>query len=166
LGSGLADAMSHAPQAFSAFAVSIIRQGEARGDLATSFYRIADYLQKEREADVSSAEVTPAQIVNMTSAAPEKCPAWLSRVIYKTLISLGALFAVLFIIEILVALELIAPRWHFACSAFAVTTFLLCVAGRLGHTNKAATQIQSVEKSTFTENNKSTFDKTSEATFE
>lgn len=168
LGSGLPEAMSRAPEAFSAFAVSLVRQGEARGDLATSFYRIADYLQKEREADEPVSEAVPAAKVNRTTIAPDQCPPWLWRAVSKSLIALGGLFAVLFAIEVCVALEMISPRWHLSCSTFAVAIFLLGVAWRLRDVKETETETQSPDlgKSTFSEGDKSTFDNSSEATFE
>jgi hypothetical protein len=166
LGSGLADAMSHAPEGFSAFAVSIVRQGEARGDLATSFYRIADYLQKEREADSSIPESAPSGIIPKTNAPPEKCPPWLRRVLFRTLVALSALFAILFFIEIFVALNFIEPRWHLSCLTFVVTAFFLCVAGILHHTIPTQTPQPFEDKSTFDKDNKGTSEETSEATFE
>jgi len=166
LGSGLPEAMSHAPEAFSAFAVSLVRQGEARGDLATSFYRIADYLQKEREVDAPVPEAAPAAIVNLSSAVPDQCPLWLRRAIFKTLIVISCLFAALFLVEIFVALGMIALRWHLACSLLVVIAFLLGVTWRLRHSKEAETSPPGVNKSTFTEDPKSTFNKSSEATFE
>ena len=173
LGSGLADAMSHAPQAFSAFAVSIVRQGEARGDLATSFYRIADYLQKEQEVGAPNAEVAPAAIVNVTNSAPDQCPPWLENTIYKALLSLVSLFGVLLVIEISVALEIIPLRWHFVSVVLAIFVFLLVVAWRLHSTDllreplaRSKNQPLNADKSTFADADKSTFDKSSEATFE
>jgi hypothetical protein len=41
------------PELFSPFAVSLVRQGEARNDIAGAFYRIADFLQKEDEVAVT-----------------------------------------------------------------------------------------------------------------
>jgi len=173
LGSGLADAMSHAPQAFSAFAVSIVRQGEARGDLATSFYRIADYLQKEQEIGSPNAEAAPAAIIRMTNPAQDQCPPWLENIIRNALLSLIGLSGVLLAVEILVALGVIPLQWHFVSVALAVLLFLLGVAWRLHSVSSPAeplasvkNQPQSADKSTFAEADKSTFDKSSEATFE
>ncbi len=166
LGSGLPEAMSHAPEAFSAFAVSIVRQGEARGDLATSFYRIADYLQKEREVETPVSEVAPAAIAHQSNATLDQCPLWLRRVIFKSLIVIGGLFATLFLIEIFVALGIITPRWHLPFSTFVITVFLLGAAWRLRRTKDEESQTVSLNKSTFAEDDKSTFDNSSEATFE
>lgn len=63
MGQGLSDAMEHVPLMFSPFAISLVRQGEARNDIAGAFHKIADFLQKEDEADVmleSSAGVRDA----------------------------------------------------------------------------------------------------------
>jgi hypothetical protein len=53
MGQGLADAMEQAPEVFSPFAVSLVRQGEARNDIAGAFYKFADFLQKEDEVAVT-----------------------------------------------------------------------------------------------------------------
>ena len=55
MGHGLADAMSHAPDVFSPFMVLMVQQGEARNDLAGSFFKIADYIQKDGELAQESA---------------------------------------------------------------------------------------------------------------
>ena len=174
LGSGLPDAMSHAPEAFSAFAVSLVRQGEARGDLATSFYRIADYLQKEREVDASQAENTPNTIVDLPRAALEQCPSWLRNAVYKSLMSLAILSSGLVIVEFLVVLGIITPRWHLLSSAVVILLFLIVMARRLrdlGDDNGLVVETEgltrrTVKKSISVDPEESTFDKTSEATFE
>ena len=53
MGQSLADAMVDAPEMFSPFAVSLVRQGEARNDIAGAFFKIADFLQKEDEIAVT-----------------------------------------------------------------------------------------------------------------
>lgn len=166
LGSGLADAMSHAPEGFSAFAVSLVRQGEARGDLATSFYRIADYLQKEREADLPLPETAPAAIINMTTATPDQCPLWLQLAICRSLIAIGSLFAVLLLVEVFAASGIIVPRWHLACSIFVVMIFLFGTAARLRYAKEGKMEPLRVNESTVTNADKNTFEKSSEATFE
>ena len=55
MGHGLADAMSHAPDVFSPFMVLMVQQGEARNDLAGSFFKIADYVQKDGELTPESS---------------------------------------------------------------------------------------------------------------
>lgn len=164
LGSGLADAMSHAPQAFSEFAVSIVREGEARGDLATSFYRIADYLQKEREADAPLPE--PAQVAtqNPPEALSRQCPVWLRLAVFKTMVALGGLFAALFVVELVVALGMIAPRWHLPAAILVITIFLLGAAWRLRHTKDVAEIVHTAEGQP--QSRESTFNTSSEATFE
>ena len=49
MGQGLSDAMENVPALFSPFAISLVRQGEARNDLAGAFHKIAEFLQKEGE---------------------------------------------------------------------------------------------------------------------
>lgn len=51
MGESLAEALSHAPDVFSPFAVSLIRQGEARGDIEGAFYRLADFLKQEAQEE-------------------------------------------------------------------------------------------------------------------
>jgi hypothetical protein len=53
MGQGLSDAMEQVPEMFSPFAVSLVRQGEARNDIAGAFHKIADFLQKEDEVAVT-----------------------------------------------------------------------------------------------------------------
>lgn len=51
MGENMADALSKAPDVFSPFAVSLIRQGEARGDIEGSWHRLADFLKQEAQED-------------------------------------------------------------------------------------------------------------------
>ena len=51
-GDSLSDAMSHAPDVFSPFAVSLIRQGEARGDIEGAWARVADFYKVEAREDI------------------------------------------------------------------------------------------------------------------
>ena len=51
MGENLPEALSHCPDVFSPFAVSLIRQGEARGDIEGAFHRLADFLKQEAQED-------------------------------------------------------------------------------------------------------------------
>ena len=51
-GDSLSEAMSHAPDVFSPFAVSLVRQGEARGDIEGAWARIADFYKVEAREDI------------------------------------------------------------------------------------------------------------------
>ncbi len=51
-GDSLSDAMSHAPDIFSPFAVSIVRQGETRGDIEGAWGRVADFYKTEAREDI------------------------------------------------------------------------------------------------------------------
>lgn len=53
MGQGLSDAMENVPSLFSPFAISLVRQGEARNDLAGAFHKIAEFLQKEEEVSLT-----------------------------------------------------------------------------------------------------------------
>jgi len=66
MGQGLSDAMENVPSMFSPFAISLVRQGEARNDLAGAFHKIAEFLQKEEEVSVSHHD---AEIGNANASA-------------------------------------------------------------------------------------------------
>lgn len=51
MGENMADAIAKAPDVFSPFAVSLIRQGEARGDIEGAWHRLADFLKQEAQQD-------------------------------------------------------------------------------------------------------------------
>jgi hypothetical protein len=51
MGENMADAISKAPDVFSPFAVSLVRQGEARGDIEGAWHRLADFLKQEAQED-------------------------------------------------------------------------------------------------------------------
>ena len=51
MGENMADAIAKAPDIFSPFAVSLIRQGEARGDIEGAWHRLADFLKQEAQQD-------------------------------------------------------------------------------------------------------------------
>ena len=51
MGEAMADAIAKAPDVFSPFAVSLIRQGEARGDIEGAWHRLADFLKQEAQQD-------------------------------------------------------------------------------------------------------------------
>ena len=69
MGQGLSDAMENVPSLFSPFAISLVRQGEARNDLAGAFHKIAEFLQKEEE--VSLTHQASGEISNNSLAAPK-----------------------------------------------------------------------------------------------
>jgi hypothetical protein len=64
MGESIGDAMEHAPDVFSPFAISMVRQGEAQNNLAGAFAKLADFLQKDQEIEDSrfavGTEGTPA----------------------------------------------------------------------------------------------------------
>jgi len=71
MGESIADAMDHAPDVFSPFAVSMVRQGEDQNNLAGAFGKLADFLQKDQEIEDSrfaGGAVTSAK--GIASAAP------------------------------------------------------------------------------------------------
>jgi hypothetical protein len=69
MGQGLSDAMEQVPLMFSPFAISLVRQGEARNDIAGAFHKIADFLQKEDEADVLHESNPPRETLPQQTSA-------------------------------------------------------------------------------------------------
>ena len=63
-GDSLSEAMSHAPDVFSPFAVSLVQQGEARGNIEAAWERIADFFRQQAREDLEigddSAPLEPA----------------------------------------------------------------------------------------------------------
>ncbi len=55
-GDSLSEAMSHAPDVFSPFAVSLIQQGEARGNIESAWERIADFFRQQAREDLEIGE--------------------------------------------------------------------------------------------------------------
>lgn len=60
MGESLADAISKAPDVFSPFAVSLVRQGEARGDIEGAWHRLADFLKQQAQEDKDLGDDAPA----------------------------------------------------------------------------------------------------------
>ena len=65
MGRAVSDAMARAPELFSAFAVSLVRQGEERNAVAHAFGRLADFLQQE---NATPAALKPAANVSATAS--------------------------------------------------------------------------------------------------
>lgn len=164
LGSSLADAMSRAPEVFSVFAVSLVRQGEARGDLAGSFFRIADYLQKEAELGAANVPAESALVPQSQPVISDQCPQWLRRSALRGLTGLCSFFAVVLLIELAMALELVPERWHWTLLVVAVLVFLCGAAWRLRKMPQQ--QLPETAESTFSAEEESTFDRSKEADFE
>ena len=89
MGENLADSIAKAPDVFSPFAVSLIRQGEARGDVEGAWHRLADSLKQEAQEDKdlglelaeSAGTETPRVAATPRGATPIIVgePAWISR---------------------------------------------------------------------------------------
>lgn len=78
MGQGLSDAMEQVPLMFSPFAISLVRQGEARNDIAGAFHKIADFLQKEDEADVVHESNSGREAAAPATVTPSALlPVWL-----------------------------------------------------------------------------------------
>ena len=72
MGRGLPEALAQAPDLFSPFAVSLVRQGEERNDLAGAFLRVADFLAKEHESDARDATTNPPQVLAAQKTSPSQ----------------------------------------------------------------------------------------------
>jgi len=55
-GDSLSEAMSHAPDVFSPFAVSLVQQGERRGNIESAWERVADFFQQQAREDLEIGE--------------------------------------------------------------------------------------------------------------
>ena len=72
MGRGLPEALAQAPDLFSPFAVSLVRQGEERNDLAGAFLRVADFLAKEHESDARDAATNTPQVLAEQKTSPSQ----------------------------------------------------------------------------------------------
>jgi hypothetical protein len=61
MGESIADAMEHAPDVFSPFAVSLVRQGETRNNLSAAFLKLAEYEQVDEDATADERLAEPVQ---------------------------------------------------------------------------------------------------------
>ncbi len=68
MGRGLPEALAQAPDLFSPFAVSLVRQGEERNDLSSAFLRVADFLAKEHENSDSHTTISARQVLAAPAA--------------------------------------------------------------------------------------------------
>ena len=59
MGESLSEAIAKAPDVFSPFAVSLIRQGEERGDIEGAWHRLADFYKEEAKEDRELGEDAP-----------------------------------------------------------------------------------------------------------
>ena len=74
-GDSLSEAMSHAPDVFSAFAVSLVQQGEARGNIEAAWERIADFYRQQAREDLDiGADNTPLEPVAVSSSSAGASP--------------------------------------------------------------------------------------------
>jgi hypothetical protein len=99
MGRGLADAMTRAPDVFSPFAISLVRQGEDRNNLGAAFLRLADFLQKEIETPSQSPHsVLPASdnsTASVTSISQDTAGIFAIEVLWQQVLQLGAAIALL-----------------------------------------------------------------------
>jgi len=144
-GDSLSEAMSHAPDVFSPFAVSLVQQGERRGNIEAAWERIADFFQQQAREDLEigsdSAPLEPAGAVfgsagNTQTALPilprtrggvvagdfwEQAQTSLARL----LMGAGLLLVVLIVARALVELGVVPPRYGASLEMGAAAAFLL-----------------------------------------
>lgn len=68
MGRGLADVLARASDVFSPFAISLVRQGEERNNLAAAFLRLADFLEREVDLQKGASASSEARSGHITSA--------------------------------------------------------------------------------------------------
>lgn len=142
MGQSISEALGRAPDVFSPFAASLVRQGEARNDLAGAFLKIADFLQQEEDVPLAPPRSVPAQSQSASpvfSAAPTFDVSALRE--WMTTLARDALFAAagLLLIGALVsgagAANLLSARWIVpvwcALSGAFLSVMLLMLARRL-----------------------------------
>ena len=144
-GDSLSEAMSHAPDIFSPFAVSLVQQGERRGNIEAAWERIADFFQQQAREDLEigsdSAPLEPAGAVfgnagNTQAAVPivprtragivagdvwEQAQLALARLLVGT----GLLLVVLIGARALVELGVVSSRYDAPLEMGAAAGFLL-----------------------------------------
>lgn len=69
MGGNLSDAVEKVPDIFSPFSVSILRQGEARGDIEGAWHRLADYFKQEA---VEDRELAPSEAADSARNTPSE----------------------------------------------------------------------------------------------
>lgn len=86
MGQSLVEAIEKAPEVFSPFVISLVQQGEMRGDVGAAFLKAADYLQKDEaiaqdlqahsaRGPLPDASASPSGFhVEANSAAPTSTP--------------------------------------------------------------------------------------------
>ncbi len=142
-GDSLSDAMSHAPDVFSPFAVSLVRQGEARGDIEGAWGRIADFYKVEAREDIELGDDAGAlepigarfRGANTSSgsgrargfADTSELFERAGRAFTRALLGLAALLGVLALVRAGVELGFVARRLESLCELGAATLFFACV---------------------------------------
>jgi hypothetical protein len=111
MGRSLSDALTRAPDVFSPFAISLIRQGEERNNQGAAFQRLAEFLQKESDSALVAATTpeTAPEVLPSTTSRPETSPQVLPLQVCRLLAQLCIAWAAVFI---LVALRILPNSWQ------------------------------------------------------
>lgn len=112
MGFSLADAMAHAPEHFSPVVVSLIREGEARNDLAQAFLQVADFLRQEELQDATGpAPSSGGSAAPRGEAEREVLDQVLQRTQASVLRLLAGFLVAMAVVSWLIAREWIDSRW-------------------------------------------------------
>jgi len=138
-GDSLSDAMSHAPDVFSPFAVSLVRQGEARGDIEGAWARIADFYKIEAREDIELGdeagllEPIGARFRSQSATVARAFPPLegLQTALSRAALGLAVLLGILALVRALVAVG-IWPRSLETLGELAVATIFFAVVGAFG----------------------------------
>ena len=84
MGEPLSDALAGAPDLLSPFAISLIRQGEERNDLAGAFFKVAEFLQQDQET-LQNLHLPPNNVTPAATSTDENAALKSSLVIVRAL---------------------------------------------------------------------------------
>jgi len=159
-GDSLSEAMSHAPDVFSPFAVSLVQQGERRGNIEAAWERIADFFQQQAREDLEigsdSAPLEPAGAlfgsVGTGQTASPMVPRTRAGIVAgdfweqaelslaRLLVGTALLLVVLIAARALVELDVVPSRYRASLEMGAAALFLLlCGALLLRRPNESQT---------------------------
>lgn len=140
MGETMADAIAKAPDIFSPFAVSLIRQGEARGDIEGAWHRLADFLKQEAQQDkdlgfeaapeIQSAGIRP--VLAASSSALRAAPTDWKREVRRVFLVGATFLGTLALLWGLASLGTLESRWIVPLQLVLAAVFLRLAAGGSG----------------------------------
>ncbi|HEX8464843.1 MAG TPA: type II secretion system F family protein [Abditibacterium sp.] len=117
MGGNLADAIDKAPDVFSPFAVSLIRQGDVRGDIEGAWHRLADFYKQEAQEnkdlglDASGSATGGAPRAGIGGGETVRGLEQLEWLFISFVGWIGALLLAITLVWCAAAAGFIAPRW-------------------------------------------------------